>query len=638
MSGSIFNTGEEEDPWSSSAGWNDDKPVVKSPIPSLSPAPYQSTYLTSSELLNKTGDRKSQSISMSNVPTSYETLRSELVNKISTINDFEFYVFDKLIELQFLTSYQKSKLLDIVYDNNLLPVTLAQNFYQILGLIALEIDVPGSGDFVTLQFKLNNLPELPQAFLGLIKREEDNVIDDPLMANTSRANDADNGDDNDDWNQRGKIDPVLTDHSDSQQILGESANDGDETNPQDATYIEKYIEDIRDEFKPLILDETPVKIKEVPEKEGLLFKHINYIITHNLALGQGGSSGSKKVIRRYSDFAWLLEYLLQKYPFRVIPGLPPKKFTGMFLNQLVKHPVFKEEPIVQSFLSVPSDLATWKKQAKIDYSIEFKGQKIQTDFINTIWPAISEEFLKNWASAEQNIRALIEKWTKLVIIVERHERRQQQMSYDNQKFVEILNQFKKLDTTVYPQDQSSSSSSSSSLLQNNDIESINSGLTSIGDYYNKSSQVIVDDSYTINTKTLEKLKNYMDYLYSLLELFERSKRLSGNQIDMLNKRIKENEVNFKKMTAENTNGKEAEINKLRQSIINDKQEIFQQLNRDWLIKQCCFKEYVMFQETQYLISEIWLEWCKDRHKLHEKLTSLSENLSTELINDMPISR
>lgn len=328
MSDSIFNTGEEEDPWSSASGWNDaDKPIVKSPIPSLSPTPYQSTYLTSSELLNQTrGEAKSQhhlqqkpalSMSMTNVPSSYETLRSELVNKISTINDFEYYVFDKLIELQYLTNYQKTKLLDIVYDNNLVPVTLAQNFYQILGLIALEIDVPGSGDFVTLQFKLNNLPELPQPFLKLIKREEDeqDAINDPLMANTSRAND---DDETDDWNQRGRIDPVLSDHSDSQhQILGgDSGKDASEINPQDASYIEKYIEDIRDEFKPLILDDTPVKIKEVPEKEGLLFKHINYIITHNLVLGKGGLSGHKKVIRRYSDFAW---YVFKEDLFLEVP-------------------------------------------------------------------------------------------------------------------------------------------------------------------------------------------------------------------------------------------------------------------------------------------------------------------------------
>lgn len=27
-----------------------------------------------------------------------------------------------------------------------------------------------------------------------------------------------------------------------------------------------------------------------------------------------------------------MEYLLEKYPFRVIPGLPPKKFTGTFTH------------------------------------------------------------------------------------------------------------------------------------------------------------------------------------------------------------------------------------------------------------------------------------------------------------------
>lgn len=38
------------------------------------------------------------------------------------------------------------------------------------------------------------------------------------------------------------------------------------------------------------------------------------------------------VIRRYSDFAWLLECLLKQYPFRQIPLLPPKRLAGMNLT------------------------------------------------------------------------------------------------------------------------------------------------------------------------------------------------------------------------------------------------------------------------------------------------------------------
>ncbi|CAK9442058.1 uncharacterized protein LODBEIA_P58340 [Lodderomyces beijingensis] len=620
MSGSIFNSQEEVDPWAS--GWNDhtgsnSNHTINNDKPSVGPSQFPSMYLTSSQLLDKKDESNSRT--MSNVPQSYEALHSELLNKLNTITDLEYHVLDKLVSLDYLTNYQKSKLMDAVYDNNLLPISLAQNVYQIFGLIALEIDVPGSGDYVTLQFKLNSLPELPEKLVKLVKREQEQggVIDDPLMANSSRKDEQD--DDAGDWNRENAVDPILTDHSASQHVLSGDTDEHDHDHdhehghgrapplPVDTKYIEKYIADIRDEFKPLVLQEDLIKIKEVPEKEGLLFKHINYIISHNLTLGSGGLSGPKKVVRRYSDFAW-------------------------FLNQLIKHPVLKEEPIVQSFLTVPTDLSTWKKQAKIDNSLEFKGQKIQTDFINTVWPAVSEEFLKNWAVAEQNIKHLIEKWTKVVVIVERHERRQQQISFDNQKLVEILGQFRRLDVAVYPLDDKST------FLQNDDIESINSGLGTVGEYYTKASQIIVDDSYIINTKTLEKFKNYMDYLYSLQELFERSKTLSGNEIEILNKRIRENETRFKKLNTDGADVTNPDITRLRQMIINDKQEIFQQLNKDWLIKQCCFKEFLMFQETQYLISEVWLEWTRDRFKFQEKMTALFDNVNTEVQDHMPLSR
>lgn len=125
---------------------------------------------------------------------------------------------------------------------------------------------------------------------------------------------------------------------------------------------------------------------------------------------------------------------------------------------------------------------------------------------------------------------------------------------------------------------------------------------------------------------------------SLQELFERTKQLSINQIDLLDKRIKDQEIKFKKISEENPDIKGGELIKLRQSIINDKQEIFQQLNKDWLIKQCCLQEFIIFQETQFLITELWVEWCKDRLKCQEKLVGLYDNLNQEIIHDMPLER
>lgn len=289
-----------------------------------------------------------------------------------------------------------------------------------------------------------------------------------------------------------------------------------------------------------------------------------------------------------------------------------------------------------TFLSVPTELATWRKQARIDYSLEFKGEKILTNFINAIWPTIGEEFLGDWRRCETSITKLIEVWTKVVILVERHEKRQQQIAFDNNKFVEMLTKFSDMNDMVYPHKEVENRVISAN--NRDDVNLINDSLGSVSAFFNKSSQILIDESYTINTTILEKFKNYLDYLYSLQELFERSKRLSVNTIPQLQKKIQDNEARYAKLNTDDVDIKGSELAKLRQVMINDKQEIFQQLNKDWLIKNCCFEEFVLFQETQYLISEIWMDWCKGRHQFQDKFSSLYDNLNKEIAHDMPLSR
>lgn len=66
----------------------------------------------------------------------------------------------------------------------------------------------------------------------------------------------------------------------------------------------------------------------MPEKEGVfLFQHHNYEVT--------SARRGSKVVRRYSDFVWLLDCLHKRYPFRVLPLLPPKRVAGECLHQRV---------------------------------------------------------------------------------------------------------------------------------------------------------------------------------------------------------------------------------------------------------------------------------------------------------------
>lgn len=81
--------------------------------------------------------------------------------------------------------------------------------------------------------------------------------------------------------------------------------------------------------------EENVVITLLPEKEGMfMFQHHNY----HVASARRGS----KVVRRYSDFVWLLDCLQKRYPFRQLPLLPPKR-VGVNGNHLAADSTFIEK-------------------------------------------------------------------------------------------------------------------------------------------------------------------------------------------------------------------------------------------------------------------------------------------------------
>lgn len=113
--------------------------------------------------------------------------------------------------------------------------------------------------------------------------------------------------------------------------------------------------------------EENILVNLMPEKEGMfLFQHHNYEVT--------SSRRGSKVIRRYSDFVWLLDCLHKRYPFRVLPLLPPKRVAvngnhlsndggfiekrrrglARFLNAIMRHPILGQEQLAIMFLTVPT--------------------------------------------------------------------------------------------------------------------------------------------------------------------------------------------------------------------------------------------------------------------------------------------
>ena len=111
-----------------------------------------------------------------------------------------------------------------------------------------------------------------------------------------------------------------------------------------------------------------ITVTMLPEKEGMfMFQHHNYEVK--------SFRRSSSVVRRYSDFVWLLDCLQKRYAFRRLPLLPPKRVQvngthlagdaasflekrrrGLvrFANQLVQHPILNQEQLVVMFLTVPT--------------------------------------------------------------------------------------------------------------------------------------------------------------------------------------------------------------------------------------------------------------------------------------------
>lgn len=102
------------------------------------------------------------------------------------------------------------------------------------------------------------------------------------------------------------------------------------------------------------LIEPYISVKVVPEKKGFFLKHSKYEIKLK--------GVDKAVRRRYKDFVTLHRYLAEKYPYRLLPTLPPKQLMldslleerrrGLqtWLTIVSLHPVLGRSSIVNTFL------------------------------------------------------------------------------------------------------------------------------------------------------------------------------------------------------------------------------------------------------------------------------------------------
>ncbi|KAM5229361.1 sorting nexin-8 [Ctenodactylus gundi] len=167
---------------------------------------------------------------------------------------------------------------------------------------------------------------------------------------------------------------------------------------------------------PELLARDTVQVELIPERRGLFLKHVEYEVS--------SQRFRSSVCRRYNDFVVFHEVLLHRFPYRMVPALPPKRMLGVdrefiearrralkrFINLVARHPPFSEDSTLKVFLTFGgTDVQSRLKEA---------AQAVGDEFLNCKLAARAKDFLpadiqSQFAVSRELIRNLYNSFHKL---------------------------------------------------------------------------------------------------------------------------------------------------------------------------------------------------------------------------------
>ena len=288
-----------------------------------------------------------------------------------------------------------------------------------------------------------------------------------------------------------------------------------------------------------------ITVTAIPEKEGMMFfQHRNYEVA--------SVRRNSKVVRRYSDFVWLLDCLHKRYPFRQLPLLPPKRVAingnhiaaeanfiekrrrglARFANALMRHPVLAQEQLIIMFLTVPTELAVWRKQAAITVQDEFLGKSLPP----TLEDSLPQDLEELFARVRSGVRRSAEVYISLCVLVERLSKRSEGVAAE---YMRVSNALASL----------TEASADTFAVDTNDVPLLNAGLSGTSKHMSNAKALLVDEARILEEGVLEDMKTVRDRLVSVRDIFDRRERLERDEIPRLEKRIRANEEKLKTLRA-----------------------------------------------------------------------------------------
>lgn len=343
-----------------------------------------------------------------------------------------------------------------------------------------------------------------------------------------------------------------------------------------------------------------------------------FVLNRYMLYGISTERGST-VHRRYSEFTFLWDCLVRRYPFRLLPQLPPKRIgpDEMFLEQrrrglerflrfVINHPVIKDDALLGTFLAEPS-FEQWRKHSSISLEEESASKRIDRVEEMTI-PSDLEDKLGH---VRQRIVALIEAWQKICILGERLIRKREAAAADLSR---LTNTFKTL-AEVNGQCWKG--------LDCDLSEGVRQGINTVAAHTQRQADLLELRTGVLLQDTLEGLKSQRDLYIAMRDLFVRHDRLSVDQVERLKKRVDTNAIKLESVKAVAKDGWEEEADKIAVTIEKDKVTISAQLNRRVFIRACMWHELrvVLHNRENTLLTQLVQAFARDERDYAENVAA-----------------
>ncbi|KAI0343075.1 hypothetical protein BDW22DRAFT_1228914 [Trametopsis cervina] len=401
-----------------------------------------------------------------------------------------------------------------------------------------------------------------------------------------------------------------------------------------------------------------------------------------------GTDRAPPVPRRYSEFVILWDCLVRRYPFRLIPQLPPKRLgpddsfieqrrrgLARFINFVVNHPIIREDGVLAVFLTEPS-FENWRKHNAISYEEESASKRVDRVEEMTI-PSDLEAKL---AVVRGKIPSLIEQWQRICILAERIIKRREaaavrvpppisRRTFMPSHFTLPLSSGS---DDVFPGETASLASSVfSGLVHPNRISAtdaqadtarltnalkvvaevnqrcwrgdecelcngVRQGVSSVAQYAERHGDALEHRARVLMYSTLEALKAQRDLYIATRDLFIRHDRLSGDQVEKLKKRVDLSSQKLESIRQAHKDGWQEEADKISGNIEKDQAAIAAAMNRRVFIRASMWHELrvVLHNRENTLLTQSAQSFAREEREFAEGVAANWSRLA-EAIQDMP---